>query len=187
MIKPILVLTVICVITAALLGATYNVTDPLIKAAEKAASDAAMAEVLPSASAFNEIKVDGVEGLLLAAEDTSGSGYVFKTQSKGFGGAYQVMVGISADGLVTGAKLLDNKETPGLGNKTGMPSFTTQFVGKDSSLEGIDTITGATVSSNAFVSAVSIAFQGYGSITGVAVDWVGSATGTVQADKEDAK
>ncbi|MEM1483945.1 RnfABCDGE type electron transport complex subunit G [Oscillospiraceae bacterium PP1C4] len=162
--KPIIVLTVICVITAALLGATYTVTAPLISAAEKNASDAAMAEVLPSAASFTELKVDGVEGLLIAAKDEGGSGYVFKVQSKGFGGAYQVMVGIGSDGKITGTKLLDNNETPGLGSKTGMPDFTGQFIGKDSSLDGVDTITGATISSKAFMTAVQIAYEGFAAV-----------------------
>ena len=42
------------------------------------------------------------------AKDDSGLGYAFKVQDKGFGGAYTIMVGISSDGKVTGAKLLDN-------------------------------------------------------------------------------
>ena len=72
------------------------------------------------------------------------------------------MVGIGADGKITGAKLLEgNSETPGLGSKTGNESFTGQFIGKDSSLSGVETITGATISSKAFISAVGIAYEAY--------------------------
>lgn len=162
MLKPILVLTLICVVASALLGLTYNVTAPLIAQAAKAASDAAMAEVLPAAQSFEELPApEGVEGILVFAKGDGGAGYVFKTQSKGFGGAFQVMVGIDNEGKVTGSKLLDNNETPGLGSKTADPKFTNQFVGKGPSLDDIETITGATVSSKAFIDAVEIALRGY--------------------------
>ena len=72
--KPIIVLTLICVISSALLGATYTITKDTIDAATKAATDAAMAAVLPGAGSFEEITVDGVEGVLLAAKETGGLG-----------------------------------------------------------------------------------------------------------------
>lgn len=100
MTKPVIVLTVICIVCSALLGATYTATAPLIAASEKAASDAAMIEVLPGAASFTEIPVE-LEGVLTVAKDDSGLGYAFKVQDKGFGGAYTIMVGISSDGKVT--------------------------------------------------------------------------------------
>lgn len=157
LIKPVIVLSVICIVTAALLGATFKITEPLIAASEKAASDAAMAEVLPSATTFSEISLD-VPGLLTAAKDEGGSGYAFKVEDKGFGGKYVVMVGIGVDGKITGAKLLDNTETPGLGSKTGMPDFTGQFIGKDKLLSDIQMVTGATISSQTFMRAVDTAY-----------------------------
>ena len=97
MTKPVIVLTVICIVCSALLGATYTATAPLIAASEKAASDAAMIEVLPGAASFTEIPLE-MEGVLAAAKDDGGLGYAFKVQDKGFGGAYTIMVGISSDG-----------------------------------------------------------------------------------------
>lgn len=161
LLKPVIVLTIICIITSGLLGATYNVTAPLIAESEKRASDAAMEEVLPAATAFTEVQVDNIEGLLLAAKDENGAGWAFKVQDKGFGGAYVIMVGISSDGTITGTKLLDNAETPGLGSKTGMPSFTEQFIGQNNELEGVETITGATISSKAFIRAVGTAYTAF--------------------------
>ena len=96
MTKPVIVLTVICIVCSALLGATYTATAPLIAASEKAASDAAMIEVVPGATAFTEIPLE-MEGVFAAAKDDGGLGYAFKVQDKGFGGAYTIMVGIGAD------------------------------------------------------------------------------------------
>lgn len=163
LVKPVIVLTVICVVSSALLGFTYNATKDTISAVEKAASDAAMMEVLPGAASFTTLKENDGD-LLLAARDESGKGYVFKVQDKGYGGKYVVMLGIGPDGKITGTKLLDNSETPGLGSKTGMPAFTDQFTGKDAGLEGVDTITGATISSKTFLRCVDKAFAAYNSV-----------------------
>lgn len=162
--KPIIVLTVICIISSSLLGFTYSATKDAIAAVEKATSDAAMQEVLPGAASFAELPNNPDEGLLLAARDEGGKGFVFKVQDKGYGGTYVVMVGIGPDGAITGAKLLDNAETPGLGSKTGMPAFTDQFKGKDAGLEGVETITGATISSKTFLRCVDKAFKAYESV-----------------------
>lgn len=158
--KPIIVLTVICIIASALLGLTYNQTAPLIAAAEKKASDQAMMEVVPGSTSFTEVACE-MEGVLAVGKDDAGNGYALKVQDKGFGGAYTIMVGIGTDGKLTGTKLMDNSETPGLGSKTGMPDFTEQFKGKDQTLEGVETITGATISSNAFIRCVQTAFKAY--------------------------
>lgn len=163
MVKPVIVLTVICIVASALLGFTYNATKDTIAAVEKAASDAAMVEVLPGASSFTTLKEQEGDLLLVARED-GGKGYVFKVQDKGYGGQYVVMLGIGPDGKITGTKLLDNSETPGLGSKTGMPAFTEQFTGKDASLQGVETITGATISSKTFLRCVDKAFEAYESV-----------------------
>lgn len=166
MAKPIIVLTAICVISSALLGMTYNVTKDKIEEVKAEASAAAMREVLPQAQDFKELAADPENGVLLAAEGSDNTGYVFKTQDKGYGGAFVVMVGIGADGNITDVKLLDNAETPGLGSKTGMPKFTDQFKGKDQSLEGVETITGATISSKAFLRCVDTAYKAYEKLGG---------------------
>lgn len=167
MAKPIIVLTVICIVASALLGLTYNVTKDQIAAVQKAASDAAMIEVLPGAATFSEYDAAqiGNDAILLAAKEESGLGYVFKVQDKGFGGAYVIMVGIAPDGTVTGAKLLDNAETPGLGSKTGEADFTSRFTGVDEAgLPEVQTITGATISSSAFKRCVETAFKTYNQV-----------------------
>lgn len=179
MVKPIIVLVLICAIFSGLLGATYSATADTIAQVQKQASDLAMTQVLPGAAAFTEIAAgenagldalrdtvaDTKCGLLQAAKENGGLGYAFKVQDKGFGGAYAVMVGIGPDGKVTGAKLLDNSETPGLGSKTGEDAFTGRFAGVDAAgLDGVQTITGATISSNAFKRCVETAFAAFSAV-----------------------
>lgn len=85
LLKPVVVLTVICVVASALLGLTYDKTAPLIAQAEKEASDAAMQAVVPGSTTFTELALEGMENVLIAAKDDSGNGYAFKVKDKGFG------------------------------------------------------------------------------------------------------
>ena len=167
---PPLVLTIICIVVSAALVATESITTPIIIAQQKAAADAARAVVLPAADSFEQITVEEMpEGGVDAYKATNGSGYVITAQAKGYGGQLKVMVGIDSNGLIAGTQVLENNETKGLGTRVSEPAFKDQFVGKDSAVEGIETIGGVTISSNAFIKAVKNAYQLYGQVAGVAV------------------
>ncbi len=167
---PPLVLTIICIVVSAALVATESITTPIIEEQQKAAADAARAVVLPGASGFELLSVtDMPEGGVDAYKATDGSGYVITAQAKGYGGQLKVMVGIDSNGLIAGTQVLENNETQGLGSRVSDASFMNQYVGKDSTLEGIETIGGVTISSNAFNKAVQNAYQVYGQVAGVAV------------------
>lgn len=167
---PAVVLTVICVVISAVLAFTYNTTKPIIEAAAQREADLARMEVLPKADRFEEVKVSGLSGLLNAYRATNGAGYVFTSFAKGYGGPLHVMTGITTEGIIVKVKLMDNNETPGLGSKTGDADYTSQYEGKDSDLDGISAISGATISSTAFRTAVSIAFEAYSKLEGVELD-----------------
>ena len=167
---PAAVLTVICIVVSAALAGTYELTEPVIEAAKKAEADAARAVVLPDGDSFSELDVSGLENIVDAYSANNGAGYVITASSKGYGGEMQVMVGIGSDGTITGAQMLANSETQGIGTKAGEESFTSTFIGVDSAgVDGVATISGATVSSTAFKTAVTSAFQAYGELAGVEV------------------
>ncbi|MBR2880620.1 MAG: FMN-binding protein, partial [Oscillospiraceae bacterium] len=60
---------------------------------------------------------------------------------------------------------LSHGETAGLGTKVTEDGFRSQFPGKDASLEGVDAIGGATISSSAYIRAIEDVFAVYSSIT----------------------
>ena len=91
----------------------------------------------------------------------NGAGYVFMLTTKGYGGDMKLICGIDKDGLITQCNTLSQSETKGLGTKTTLPEFRDQFVGKDSSLSGVQTISGATVSSRPYINAIKDAFAAY--------------------------
>ena len=96
-------------------------------------------------------------------------GYAINTYSdKGFGGRISLMVGFKPDGSIINIRVLEQKETPGLGTKMTEPSFKDQFNDKDPGKfalkvkkDGgqVDAITAATISSRAFCDAVSRAYN----------------------------
>ncbi len=103
------------------------------------------------------------------ALDGSGNkiGYVMTVATQeGYGGKIVISLGYSVDGVVQGMEVLELNETAGLGSKAGDESFKSQFAGKQveqfeytksgaSKENEIDVITGATITTNAVVSAVN--------------------------------
>lgn len=159
-ILPIVVLTVICLIITAALAFTEQVTTPIIKATEKANAEAARREVLPAADGFELLNLSDLpEGVTEVYNATNGTGTVVMAEGKGYGGVMKVIVGIDADGNITGTKTLSHGETAGLGSKTAEPKFQGQFTGQDKSLSGVSVISGATISSDCFIGAVKKAFE----------------------------
>lgn len=101
-------------------------------------------------------------------------GYAIRTWStiEGFYDHIEVYVGVNLNGEVVGMSVMTISETPGLGTSVENADFQEQFIGKDSSMEikpmasataedEINTITGATVSSTSFTSAINNALAIY--------------------------
>lgn len=170
-ILPIAVLTVICLVVSAALAFTEQATTPVIQAKEKADAEAARMEVLPSADSFETLTLDNLpRGVTEVSKAANGAGIVVIAEAKGYGGTMRVMVGIDADGKIAKTKTLAHSETAGLGSRTAEAPFQSQFSGKDSALEGVQTIGGATISSGTFISIVKQAFAAYAAATGQGVE-----------------
>ena len=168
-------LLLICGIVAALLAGVNLVTEPIIAANNQTTFEAAMAEVLPEASSFDQLSSEGFTpsetGVRLdSIYRAGGGGYVVSTVcSEGYGGDISVMVGITADLKVKQAKVMSMSETPGLGAKSTEPKFIDQYSGlsggvqviKNSAPAGneIEAISGATITSKAVTKAVNAALE----------------------------
>lgn len=173
--KPTIVLTLICLVTSALLAYTNYLTAPVIENNNIQAANATKAVVLADAENFaDETKGDISYSV---GTDASGAvmGYVFTTTAKSYGGEISVMVGIKADGTVSGVELLSINDTPGLGMNAKNPDFLEQFVGKIKGIavnknnpaeNEIKALTGATVTSKAVTAAVNTALDYYTEIAG---------------------
>ncbi len=156
---PTIVLLVICAVTSAALALTYSVTNPIIQEANAAAAEAARQEVLPGSAGFEEVTGDFGEGVVSVYRSTDGKGYVVTAETNGYGGNYQTVVGIDSEGKIVNLTVMEQNETPGLGTKTAERDHLDQYIGKDSSLEGVTAISGSTISSNALKTTVEMAFS----------------------------
>lgn len=187
----VIVLTAICLFISGALALVNNVTLPVITEAGLARAEAARIEVLPEADGFEEITVEGKpEAVTQIFEATNGAGYVVMLSVKGYGGNIEIICGIDANGCITQTKTLSHGETAGLGAKIDTDDYKNQYIGKDASLEGVDAISGATVSSNAYKTAINYAFVAYqmaiGEYDGSEIDAVSGASESVEHEDSEA-
>lgn len=177
-IKPAAILFVICVaVSAALAGTNLLTADRIAQAAVQKAEESRMV-VLPEAEAFQEKEgEDGTHYIGLSKEAPEGVvvGYVFETESKGYGGTVKVMTGINTEGNITGVIVLSHSETPGLGANAEKETFRDQYQQPVANLTGgiqvvkfqapaegeIQAMTGATITSTAVTNAVNLAIEQY--------------------------
>ena len=102
------------------------------------------------------------------AQDNKVAGWVVKADGQGYGDKLELLIGTDADvQKITGLFVLEQKETPGLGNRISEPQWRGQFAGKSTNtplevVKGqgqgpatIDAITGATISSRSVTNIVN--------------------------------
>ena len=179
-ISPILVLVVICFVTTFLLAFTYGVTAPIIDANTKAAASEARTELLPDGDNFSDAGADLFvleEGKVYATEvytADNGAGMVVTVKSNSYGGVLTAMVGINKDGEITGVKVTEHADTPGVGTKAHAAEHLSQYeglteLGSDvvKNDPSVQHVTGASVSSGAVHKAVYCALEQYKAMGGV--------------------
>ncbi len=167
-----------------LVVAVYKVTLPAIQKSAAAKVDGAVREVLKAHSTNDTLYLvkdalvakapDGIDPSELprayVGKDESGTrvGIAVVGEGPGFQEIMQLMIGFDpATGTLIGIKVLDEKETPGLGDKIEVdPAFMAQFATRIAPIVGvkgkagappnqIQTITGATISSRAVIKVVN--------------------------------
>ena len=167
-VMPIVVLTAICLVITALLAVTNHFTAPVIAKAAQERAEAARAEIIPEAEGFELIENDELPDTVTEVySSTNDAGYVFMLTTTGYGGEMDLICGIDNDGRIIAVKTLQHSETKGMGSKTTEEPFRSQFVGKDENLEGVSAISGATISSRAYLGAIQDAFTAFNIITEV--------------------
>ena len=170
-IKPAVVLLLISAVAAGLLGVVSEVTAAPIAAQKEKTLNEGMQAVMPDASSFEELNVD-LTGTITAVYKGDNGGFVVTTAPGGFGGAVNTMVGIDADGVITGLRVTGHSETAGLGAKSTEPAFYEQFTGVSGTVSvtkdggQIVPITSSTITSRAVCSGAQ-----------EALDWVAANGG----------
>ena len=182
-IKLTVTLFVTCVVVAACLGGVNAITQEKIEAINKEKTEIAMKAVVadPDNTTFSD-KLTLTDEMVAAAGSVTldsvyeaqvggaTAGYAIKVVASGSQGKIEMMVGVDAEGTVTGVSIVKNSETSGIGSKvmTNMPTANgigvlSQFEGK-SAADGtltvganVDAISGATVSTRGVTNGVNAA------------------------------
>ena len=131
-------------------------------------SDAVISETLAAQLKQNGVTVGNIYTALTA--DGSLAGYAIEvTSAEGYGGDIRIMCGIAADGTLRGISILEIGETAGLGMRAesvivpqirnlNVTEITYTKTGKTSEDE-IDAISGATITTRAFVNMINAALE----------------------------
>lgn len=174
------IMTAVAIISAAAVTYVYQLTLPAVTENMKKAEVEAISDIFGDEFDNNPIAEKtavpmkkGIKELNIYPLRKQDMIYAIAVKSytnKGFGGELEIMTGFYIDGTMAGYKVLNHKETPGLGSKIMENEFISQFIGLK--IEGgklklrkeggqIDGITSATISSKALLDAVNNAKKAY--------------------------
>ncbi|MBQ8414419.1 MAG: FMN-binding protein, partial [Clostridia bacterium] len=167
--KDVIVLVVICAVFATVLAAVNSITAPIIAERLEAAANEAYMAVMPDAKGFKDVDISGKNlypTVKEVKEETSGMGYAIKLETKGYDKGMILIVGVTTDGVVTGATCIDSNETNG-----DEKSYGNNFVGKDLAGAGaVDLIAGSTMTTTAYRSAILDAINTVAILGGAQID-----------------
>lgn len=168
-VKNLVVFVCICTVITLLLATTNFITGPIIQKNQNASANKSLIEVMPNGKGFEAVDISTFTLPSTVAEafkETSGEGYVIKLITSGYGTDMVIMCGVDTKGIVTGAVCLSSNETLGKEKTYGAG-----FTGKDSAgVDGVDIITGATKTTEAYKNAVKDALNAAIILGGGSVD-----------------
>jgi len=182
-------LAVYAAVACVMLAFVYTGTKKIIDDRVEADQQAALKDIFPEANSFEP--VEGVASpdssvsiinAYLAKRDGAVAGMALKVSRAGYSGPIVLVTGVSVDKRVTGVKIMELSDTPGLGANAASPTyfidrareitFYGQFKGKGVSdpfvvKDDIAAITASTITSRAVTAAVKAAGQ-------AAAEWLSS-------------
>jgi electron transport complex protein RnfG len=181
------ILFLFALVGTALLAYTFRHTNPIIEKSAQAEKLALINQVLPKTlydnkllASYRELPADDLlgtrkaSGMWLATKDGKPAGVVLEAVApEGYSGDIDLLIGISAEGVVTGVRVTRHKETPGLGDyiELAKSPWILQFAGKSYNPDRdsrwkvkkdggeFDSRAGATITPRAIVKAVREALK----------------------------
>lgn len=132
--------------------------------------------LLPGSSSFTLEPYSGEDENICSVHKGE-TGFVIETVTSGYAGEITLLVGVSSEGSVTGLVVRDMSETFGLGaNALTDTDFLAQFLNVSEEVEigdGVDALTGATVTSKAIARGVNsaVAYVTGADISSGATSW----------------
>ena len=173
----VLVLTLVAVVMGGILAWVNHITSGPIDEQKQLALQNGIKTVLESddcvvtkTDTIRQADDKGKEQVYIVYHTEKGT--AVQSSTMGFGGELKVLVGFDAEGSILGYTLLEHQETPGLGAKADQwfqKDGKGSIIGKNPaegltvSKDGgqVDAITASTITSRAFLLAVTNAYQAY--------------------------
>jgi electron transport complex protein RnfG len=179
-----LILAAVAAICTTLVALTFNLTRDRIADNERAFLEQSLTPVLAGKSFDNDLmasalmvpaphKLPGTENAVIyraLAGDVPVAALFVVTAADGYSGPIKLLIGIDTDGIVLGARAIEHKETPGLGDLIDAsrsdwmfqfagtslydPAQTAWAIRRDGG--AFDQLTGASITSRAAVNAVNL-------------------------------
>ena len=193
--RPVIVIAIITLLAGLALGGVYSMTKETIAEQQQKKAWQSYQTVVPQAEQFRSVQAPDIYGQIYGTSfgrtiineavigmDASGKtvGYAISaTSNEGYDGTITVSVGIAADGTVNCISFTELHETPGKGMLANEPAFKNQFSeravtsfkiipgGATAATNGVDIISGATVTSKAVINAVNAALDFFNKVKGV--------------------
>lgn len=156
LLKPAIVLTVICMVAAILLAVVNLFAAPVIAQAEKDKQLATLSVVLPDAKGFNELSAEGAPATVKSVfEETEGGGYVLLCETETGFAPLTFSIGVDAEGKIAGLAITSVFYSAGdKGKESGIANFIRSLVGQENTDNAVNVST-ATKSSDAMKAAVN--------------------------------
>ncbi|MEW6565240.1 MAG: FMN-binding protein [Spirochaetota bacterium] len=193
MVKLGFIMAIYATVACVSLAFVYAGTQKVIAERQKADLEAALKDLFPQGEAFEEVTGTlqnsdssiSFKNEYVIKQGGAPIGMAVRAVGASYGGPVTVLVGVGTDGKIAGVKVLENKDTPGLGANAANPSyfvdrasgitFYGQFKGKSLSdpfeVKGdVIAITASTITSKAVTRVVKTAGQAAGT-------WLAAQTG----------
>jgi electron transport complex protein RnfG len=183
MLKLGVVLALYAVAACVGLAFVYAGTEKVIAQRQRADIEASLSELFGNADEFRAISLSDIKsgdpavtieegGVFAAYKNGEAIGAVIRTSRASYNGAIKILVGVGTDGRISGVKILEHSDTPGLGANAASGKyyvdrakgihFYDQFAGKAVSdpfvpKSDVIAITAATITSRAVAASVKAA------------------------------
>ena len=158
---PLIVLSSICLVVAALMGGVNLITEQRIFDNEQKKISASLSDVMPN-GVFEKIEIpeDAPSTVTAIYKDSVSGGHVVTLAKQGYASIIKITVGIDIDQKVTNMIITNQQETHGKDISSLIASLAGANNAKE--VESVDVVTGATKTSGYIKSAVYDAFVALG-------------------------
>jgi electron transport complex protein RnfG len=130
MVKLGLILAAFATAACVMLTFVYDGTKTVIEERQKADRLHALEDLFPNADSFEEVSGISSPDPAVTVESASSAlkngkiiGAALNLSRTAYSGSIKTMVGVSADGTITGVKIMEHTETPGLGANAGSSKY----------------------------------------------------------------